>query len=344
MLTVFKTKTTRLDPTAKGCGLSASLKARPPRSARPLSGLARGVAGLPTATAARPGLEPGPGTPVAPFGSRDSPRHRPEDQVPGCLGAGDGEDDPHQVRPLPGLEPARRPPPAGPRGSPGTFGGAIGPPIARAHPSPLEERDDMPTATTVRRITPAKQRNFGRIYDVFPVPDLTEIQTRSYERFLQADIPAEQRIDSGLEGVFREIFPIESYRQDAEAGIHQVRPGQAALRARRVPPAPPDLRPAAARLAPPEQGRDGDRGVGLPRRHADHDRRRRVHHQRRRARRRQPAPPLARASTSSSRSRPATASSTPAGSSPSAGAGSSSRSPRRRPSASGSTSRASSRR
>ncbi len=69
----------------------------------------------------------------------------------------------------------------------------------------------MPTATTVRRITPAKQRNFGRIYDVFPVPDLTEIQTRSYERFLQADIPAEQRIESGLEGVFREIFPIESY-------------------------------------------------------------------------------------------------------------------------------------
>jgi len=69
----------------------------------------------------------------------------------------------------------------------------------------------MPTATTVRRITPPKQRNFGKIYDVFPVPDLTEIQTRSYERFLQADIPAEDRADSGLEGVFREIFPIESY-------------------------------------------------------------------------------------------------------------------------------------
>ncbi len=69
----------------------------------------------------------------------------------------------------------------------------------------------MPTVSTVRRITPSKQRNFGRIYDVFPVPDLTEIQTRSYERFLQADIPTEDRIDSGLEGVFREIFPIESY-------------------------------------------------------------------------------------------------------------------------------------
>ena len=39
----------------------------------------------------------------------------------------------------------------------------------------------MPTASTVRRIIPEKQRNFGKIYDVFPVPDLTEIQTRSYE-------------------------------------------------------------------------------------------------------------------------------------------------------------------
>src|SRR5438874_635207 len=69
----------------------------------------------------------------------------------------------------------------------------------------------MATASTVRRITPPQQRNFGKIYDVFPVPDLTEIQTRSYERFLQADLAAEDRADSGLEGVFREIFPIESY-------------------------------------------------------------------------------------------------------------------------------------
>ena len=69
----------------------------------------------------------------------------------------------------------------------------------------------MPTANTVRRIIPSQKRNFGRIFDEFPVPDLTQIQTRSYERFLQADDPFEKRTDSGLEGVFREIFPIESY-------------------------------------------------------------------------------------------------------------------------------------
>ena len=69
----------------------------------------------------------------------------------------------------------------------------------------------MATASKVRRITPPVSRNFGKIVDEYPIPDLTEIQTRSYERFLQADLPPEERLDSGLEGVFREIFPIESY-------------------------------------------------------------------------------------------------------------------------------------
>jgi DNA-directed RNA polymerase subunit beta len=69
----------------------------------------------------------------------------------------------------------------------------------------------MPTPSPVRRITPSKPRNFGKIRDEYTIPDLTEIQTESYARFLQVDEPAEGRADSGLEGVFREIFPIESY-------------------------------------------------------------------------------------------------------------------------------------
>ncbi|MFM7845795.1 MAG: DNA-directed RNA polymerase subunit beta, partial [Planctomycetota bacterium] len=42
-------------------------------------------------------------------------------------------------------------------------------------------------------------------------PNLTDVQTRSYDRFLQLDVPPEKREDHGLEGVLREIFPIESY-------------------------------------------------------------------------------------------------------------------------------------
>ena len=43
------------------------------------------------------------------------------------------------------------------------------------------------------------------------IPDLTEIQTRSYEAFLQYETPWPKRKDQGIEGVLREIFPVESY-------------------------------------------------------------------------------------------------------------------------------------
>jgi DNA-directed RNA polymerase subunit beta len=40
---------------------------------------------------------------------------------------------------------------------------------------------------------------------------LTEIQTKSYQEFLQADVPPEKRKKIGIEGVLQEIFPIESF-------------------------------------------------------------------------------------------------------------------------------------
>src|SRR5262245_46470564 len=63
----------------------------------------------------------------------------------------------------------------------------------------------------VRTILPAAERNFGRFGDAVEVPPLTDVQTRSYERFLQLDTMPEKRTPTGLEGVLREIFPIESY-------------------------------------------------------------------------------------------------------------------------------------
>ncbi len=54
-------------------------------------------------------------------------------------------------------------------------------------------------------------RNFGKIGELLPIPELTQIQTESYARFLQKDVPADKREDSGLEGLLREVFPIESY-------------------------------------------------------------------------------------------------------------------------------------
>jgi len=62
-----------------------------------------------------------------------------------------------------------------------------------------------------RRLQPTSVRKFGSGLDTLEIPGLTELQTKSYELFLQEDIPAEKRKDVGLESVFREIFPVESY-------------------------------------------------------------------------------------------------------------------------------------
>jgi len=54
-------------------------------------------------------------------------------------------------------------------------------------------------------------RNYARVQDALPVPNLTEIQTRSYERFLQENVHPKKRKNEGLEAIFREMFPIKSY-------------------------------------------------------------------------------------------------------------------------------------
>ncbi len=65
--------------------------------------------------------------------------------------------------------------------------------------------------TAQRRLKPRDIRHFGSLRSTYPIPDLTEIQTRSYDAFLQYDLPWQKRQDQGIEGVLREIFPIESY-------------------------------------------------------------------------------------------------------------------------------------
>jgi len=54
-------------------------------------------------------------------------------------------------------------------------------------------------------------RDFGRVKDAVEVPNLVAVQRASFDKFLQFDVPPTQRGDFGLESLFREIFPIESY-------------------------------------------------------------------------------------------------------------------------------------
>ncbi len=51
---------------------------------------------------------------------------------------------------------------------------------------------------------------FGNFPEVIEPPDFIELQTRSYDDFLQMDVTPEDRTDTGLQAIFRQVFPIKS--------------------------------------------------------------------------------------------------------------------------------------
>jgi DNA-directed RNA polymerase subunit beta len=57
--------------------------------------------------------------------------------------------------------------------------------------------------------------SFAKIHEIIGIPNLIEIQQRSYEQFLQAQVPPQEREDAGLQGVFSSIFPISDYNDSA---------------------------------------------------------------------------------------------------------------------------------
>src|SRR5579884_1202391 len=59
------------------------------------------------------------------------------------------------------------------------------------------------------------RRSFGRIRKIIDIPNLIDIQKRSYDEFLQKDVPAEARKDQGLQAVFKSVFPIKDFNETA---------------------------------------------------------------------------------------------------------------------------------
>src|ERR1700720_1040633 len=54
--------------------------------------------------------------------------------------------------------------------------------------------------------------DFSRIKTSIPIPNLIEVQKKSYERFLQMDLLPNEREDTGLQSVFNSVFPISDFR------------------------------------------------------------------------------------------------------------------------------------
>src|SRR5271157_3665548 len=58
--------------------------------------------------------------------------------------------------------------------------------------------------------------NFSKIQTVIKIPNLIEVQRRSYERFLQMNLLPSEREDVGLQAVFNSVFPITDFRGIAQ--------------------------------------------------------------------------------------------------------------------------------
>jgi DNA-directed RNA polymerase subunit beta len=57
--------------------------------------------------------------------------------------------------------------------------------------------------------------DFSKIKTTVPIPNLIEIQKKSYERFLQMSRLAAEREDAGLQSVFKSVFPISDFRENS---------------------------------------------------------------------------------------------------------------------------------
>src|SRR3989304_1377224 len=58
---------------------------------------------------------------------------------------------------------------------------------------------------------PPERVSFLEREEIIELPNLIEIQIKSYKQFLQADRLPHERENFGLQEVFNEIFPIKSY-------------------------------------------------------------------------------------------------------------------------------------
>src|SRR5436309_671717 len=94
----------------------------------------------------------------------------------------------------------------------GAMAGAAAAPARRGEGGLLtqmtSEEQSIPTNGNGR-----ERVNFSKIHTAIPIPNLIEVQKRSYERFLQIYTAPADREDTGLQAVFKSIFPISDFRQ-----------------------------------------------------------------------------------------------------------------------------------
>ncbi len=74
----------------------------------------------------------------------------------------------------------------------------------------------MSNSTTTETRALRTRLDFSKIPTSIQIPNLIEVQRRSYERFLQMDKLPQEREDNGLQSVFTSVFPITDFRNVSE--------------------------------------------------------------------------------------------------------------------------------
>ncbi|HVG47568.1 MAG TPA: hypothetical protein VM899_05460, partial [Rubellimicrobium sp.] len=55
------------------------------------------------------------------------------------------------------------------------------------------------------------RKSFGRLPEVAPMPNLIDVQRASYATFLQMETHPDSRTSTGLQEVFKSVFPINDF-------------------------------------------------------------------------------------------------------------------------------------
>jgi DNA-directed RNA polymerase subunit beta len=70
----------------------------------------------------------------------------------------------------------------------------------------------MPNGNGNHHMRERERLDFSKIQSSIQIPNLIEVQKKSYQRFLQMDLLPSEREDGGLQSVFTSVFPIQDFR------------------------------------------------------------------------------------------------------------------------------------
>jgi DNA-directed RNA polymerase subunit beta len=68
-------------------------------------------------------------------------------------------------------------------------------------------------SNTNQHVRERQRLDFAKIQSSIQIPNLIEVQMKSYQRFLQMDLLPSERDDGGLQSVFTSVFPIKDFRE-----------------------------------------------------------------------------------------------------------------------------------